>query len=130
MTFVKKHWQGDYSLNISFWVNYVLVSFVIGFLFSALLLCVVQSGQTAGIQRYFMNYYLVGFVVALWQAVGVYRASVRYEKNTGKKLFPWVARTLTLFSAGHTLLSFMAVLTMSPAAYQELINRVEMLTRL
>ena len=71
-----------------------------------------------------MNYYLISFGVSLWQAVGVYRSSVRYEKTTGKKVFPWIARMLTLFSTGHALLSFLMILTLSPAAHQELITHL------
>ncbi len=124
MNFIIKQWQGAYSLRFSFWVNYVALNFGIGFVFAAFLLFMIQSGYLAELVRYLMNYYLIMFGVSLWQAVGVYRSSVRYEKTTGKKLFSWIARTLTLFSAGHSFLSFVMILTLTPQAYQELVTRL------
>ncbi len=124
MNFIVKHWQGAYSLRKSFWVNYVALNFILSFAFAYFLLFWIRSGHTTGLERYLMNYYLISFGVSLWQAVGVYRSSVRYEKTTGKKVFPWIARMLTLFSTGHALLSFLMILTLSPTAHQELITHL------
>ncbi len=124
MNIITKHWQGLYSLRFSFWVNYVALNFILSFAFASFLLFLIRSGHITGLERSLMNYYLIMFGVSLWQAVGVYRSSVRYEKSTGKKMFSWIARTLTLFSAGHSFVSFLMILTLPPAAHQELITRL------
>ncbi len=129
MNFFIKHWKGDYSLKRSFWINYVLLNIGLSFSFAYLLLYFIRSGRIDLIERSLMNYYLAVFLISLWQAVGIYRSSRRYEQQTGKKVLVWIARTLTLFSTAHNLLSFMMILSLTPEASQKLIEQFQVLAQ-
>ncbi len=130
ISYIKKHWQGEYSLRVSFWGNYIGINFLISFIYAFVILNLLYSDQIRELDRYLMNYYLISFGISLWQAVGVYKSANYYEKDTGKKLFPWVAKMLTLFSAGYNLLSFFSIQMLTPEEYQEMIDRLLKLTNI
>ena len=83
MNYIKKHWNGQYPLWVSFWINSILIYLLLGVPFSKLL----SSPQVQQDQNLFLRillYYQISILItSIWQYVGVYRSSKIYQEKTG-----------------------------------------------
>ena len=96
MSYFKKHWDGQYPLWRSFWINSILLYLLWGVPFSQLLL----SSQIHQDKRQFLNV-LLGYqfsvlFISIWQYVGVYRSSKIYQKETGNITLANFSRIIVL----------------------------------
>ncbi len=115
MNYIKNHWMGNFSLKRSFWINFMFVNFLYGFVSALLLLYMMQNRQLDSIERFLWNYYLIFLVISFWQTVGIHRASVHYMQSSAKnRIWAVIARTVTLFFVVSTILSLVSLATMSP----------------
>lgn len=82
LSFIHKHWLGQYSLSFSFWVIFILLALVfhtVGFF------CIQQIFPNHSSQLHALFFYQVtgGLVILPWQITGVLRSTDHYFKNYG-----------------------------------------------
>ena len=84
LNYIKKHWQGGFSLIQAFWVNFVLLFFALGLLEKLIFppFIVDEIAVTTAVLVYFV---VVKLVIYPWQVVGVLRScATRIRLNTGR----------------------------------------------
>lgn len=92
MNFIKRYWQGDYSLVISFWFIYVFLNLFI-------------STFTLLIDTYYMNYNLIYLnmfiyiIISTWSLVGLWRSTIKYQIKKGAKIIPFLVKLLVVLSS-------------------------------
>jgi hypothetical protein len=82
--YIEQHWRGNLSLNRSFWVNLVLLFFLVGILERFLFPPYIENelAVTTAVIAYFI---VVKLIVYPWQVVGVLRAcDLRIRSDTGR----------------------------------------------
>ena len=89
-----QHWQGEYSLPVSYWVNYV----VVGFIFLFLLNAYPDELITSDIHDLYI--YITGYCIALtvitWQVVGVWRSANNHIQKTKRKYWANTVKLLVV----------------------------------
>lgn len=108
MSWILKHWRGQYSLAISFWLNTILVNFIISLPFSFVLIDLLQAGKENLFLRVLFNFQLLRIIISVWQAVGVYRSSV-YSLSFGKSFWGFAARVIVIVFTANAVLSALMV---------------------
>ena len=84
LNYLKKHWQGGFSLTQAFWVNFVLLFFALGLLERLIFppFIVDEITVTTAVLVYLI---VVKLVIYPWQVVGVLRScATRIRLNTGR----------------------------------------------
>ena len=82
--YIEQHWRGNLSLNRSFWVNLVLLFFLVGILERFLFPPYIENelAVTTAVLAYII---VVKLIVYPWQVVGVLRAcDLRIRSDTGR----------------------------------------------
>lgn len=114
--YLLKHWRGDYSLRVSFWLNYVLISVLLSLpllLVGILGLNLIFSPQSLFI--FTLCYMAFGYICYLWQFVGTYRACGNHISKTQKKVSASVVRIILLLGLLWTVFD---LATSAPNLYQ------------
>ena len=98
ISYIRKHWRGQLSLAVSFWINLFLLNIVI-LLFWALL----GYGEilknpviSARVIIIFMALYLL--IIYPWQFIGLWRSCNRHIKINGKRFWARTAQVLVVLS--------------------------------
>ena len=96
VNYLLRHWRGELSLPISYWLN--------GFLGNIVAILLIFG--IAGILGYINNAYTtlvywvsaISFVliVTCWQAVGIWRSSDRYEREKGRHFWAVIAKLMVI----------------------------------
>ena len=98
-SYLIRHWNGQLSLAVSFWVNFIFVSFLVMLVFYGL----VEFGIFSEIETAlkFAKTYSVftTFVLSPWQMVGTWRAAKARTLDTGKTLWPTVVMLVVILFA-------------------------------
>ena len=84
LNYIKKHWQGRFSLTQAFWVNFILLFFALGLLERLVFppFIVDEIAVTTAVLVYFV---VVKLVIYPWQVVGVLRScAIRIRLDTGQ----------------------------------------------
>jgi hypothetical protein len=109
MNYIIRHWRGELSLPVAFWVNFVALNL--------LLLALRPTAEQVLIAlsfdddpRFMAQVALlhVGFVYGLiypWQIVGVWRSAGRWLAERERRLWPLASRAVLLLSLGATVLT-------------------------
>jgi hypothetical protein len=111
-----RHWRGELSLRVSYWVNTVVPSWVVQLLQPSL--------KSSASSDFLADYPHVGsasivvlwvssYVLAIWQSVGVWRSAQRHIEQTGRRRWARAAQATTIVA----LLTW-AVLTVTVAGPQ------------
>src|SRR5262249_40545499 len=98
--YLVRHWRGELSLPVSYWLNGLLVLFaatVAGLTFSSL---VQTSHVTAGAQMAAALICFTVVIVALstWQLTGIWRSATRYSAS-GKRFWGTAAKVVVVLGA-------------------------------
>ncbi len=105
--FIAKHWRGEYSLGISYWLFGFLVAAFVALMDIALSkLSEAMSLNTQNQGFLILSYYLVTIMVAVWQIVGVIRSSSSHVSRGGKHFWAVMAQVLVCLGAFQLLVSF------------------------
>ena len=102
--YIEQHWRGNLSLNWSFWVNLVLLFFLLGILERFLFPPYIEDelAVTGGVIAYII---VVKLIVYPWQVVGVLRAcDLRIKSDIGR-LWATAAQVALVISLAATLVA-------------------------
>lgn len=84
LNYIKKHWQGRFSLPQTFWLNFVLLFFVLGLL-ERLLFPPYIDDKFAVTTAVIIYSVIVKLIIYPWQVVGVLRScATRIKLDTGR----------------------------------------------
>lgn len=97
VNYLVRHWRGDLSLALSYWVNLVLLAAAIRIFFAA-------AGETNLFAT--MSYYATAVLitalvsasalVVVWQIVGTWRSSDRHTSRGGRKVWAVTAKIMLI----------------------------------
>lgn len=93
-----RHWRGDLSLAVSYWVNGVLFTFVINLIVNALQY---DALARSNFRLYVFISFLIltfEFVFWLWFVVGAWRSAENHISKTKRKFWANAAKVMVVFS--------------------------------
>jgi hypothetical protein len=97
-TYFGRHWRGELSLPISYWINGFLAT--VGLVALALFLTNIVSTDDAFDPRVALAvlaaYWLSAFLVICWQLVGVWRSADRHPGRGGSKIWAGLAKLMVV----------------------------------
>jgi len=91
LTYLKKHWNGQFSLAWAFWVNFIALRFAIAFV-QTKYLPPPDTDYSAITAIIIALIFLFHGVVFIWQIVGVLRSGEIYLQETGSQATVWGAQ--------------------------------------
>ena len=93
-----RHWRGELSLGVSFWVNTLLGAIALVAIGAVLGEWVAQSQSNYSVAALWVTIWLCAIGVLLWQAVGVWRSAAHHVTATGKQLWSGCAKAVVIVS--------------------------------
>lgn len=100
--YIARHWRGELSLFISYWVNTVLIGIIIVAAFLMLKKSgIFQRNLLIGTQAA-VTLMVLSIPVYIWQLGGCWRSANRRAKETGKQLWARVAQAALIIGAVQT----------------------------
>ena len=104
--YLSKHWRGEHSLPRSYWVNGFLLNVIIGILTTSFVY-ELDFDNNPHFSAYSAIFIWIGVsLVAIWQAVGIWRSANNYSKQS-KKIWGRVAQFFTMLGVlGFTITIF------------------------
>lgn len=116
MSYIKKHWNGEYSLAVSFWVNLVLLGFVLR-LIDILISQSSYISDPVAQARVWIGYAIISLVVIYpWQVIGVWQSAESHVERRKKKGWATAAKVMV----GLGVLSTFANVSQSWPTYQSM----------
>jgi hypothetical protein len=85
MTFIRKHWLGQYSLSFSFWFIFIFFSLIFH-AFSSFCLQQFSSSYATQVSTLFLYQLTAGLLILPWQIIGLLRSAEHYFKNYGQPI--------------------------------------------
>jgi hypothetical protein len=89
-----RHWRGELSLPVSYWINNIL-SVLLIYALAAPLVAFVGDGRTAGngsIAAAYSLYFITALAISLWQLIGVWRSATHHPSRGGKAFWAGVVK--------------------------------------
>jgi hypothetical protein len=118
-----RHWRGELSLPMSYWVNGIVFGFLVGAAVASVGYAVNSRGE-AQPMLWLVTLIVTWVIVALftmWQAVGVWR-SATYYKMGGKHFWGGLAKTVTVLGVLNLAYNCLFVGTAQLAGIYEIID--------
>lgn len=105
MNYIRRHWRGELSLAVSFWVNVFLLNVFIRTLETWLTQSPpIEHPQTAA--RVTLIYVIAALAIVYpWQVLGLWRACLRHIAQTGITTWGRMAQILTVIGILGTLIN-------------------------
>jgi hypothetical protein len=105
--FIAKHWRGEYSLGISYWLFGFLVAIFIALMDIALShFSDAMNLNTQNQGFLILVYYIVTIMAAVWQIVGVLRSASAHVSRGGKHFWAVMAQVVVCLGAFQLFVSF------------------------
>ena len=124
--FVVKHWQGDYSLGYSFFINGLLINLIFA------VVCVVAMGVFGSIYNLEENsleelgigmlvlvfvLFVTGSCVGIWQVVGIWRSANKHKQRGGKAIWAGLTQALMVLWTVSLVISIMAYILVGVSVF-------------
>lgn len=103
MNYIKRHWKGDLSLGVSFWVNVVVLSLLIVGI-DKLLFLKLSSGHPITVNKVTLLYSSITILIIYpWQIIGAWQSATRKLEGASNALFPRLAQILIFLGVVSTI---------------------------
>ena len=112
--YVRRHWHGELSLALSFWVNFLLLFFALNYL-ERFIFPPYLHGELCVTIAVIVFFVIVRLVIYPWQVIGLIRACDYHIKN-------YTDRSWVVAAQGMVILSIVATLTATFASYQSFLR--------
>jgi hypothetical protein len=118
-----RHWRGELSLPVSYWVNGILGGLLIGITVAVLAVITHRQGEARPLLWLFnlVAIWLLGTLLTLWQTVGVWRSAIRYRRG-GKHFWGGLAQVVTVLGAAQFAYGFATVGAPQLAGIYEIVS--------
>lgn len=94
--YIRRHWNGDLSLPVSFWLNSVVLDFAFAILVY-LAGSIFITGDNIGTTLAFLWAVLaISIPLSVWQLVGIWRSAEQHKSLTGRTGWAIVAQVLVV----------------------------------
>jgi hypothetical protein len=121
--YIARHWRGELSLPVSYWLNGILGALIVGATVGVLAYTINRQGAAQP------TLWLVSLIVTwmsaalltIWQAVGVWRSATRYRQS-GKRFWGAAAKTLALLGVVQVAANFATVGAAQVAGIYEIVT--------
>ena len=102
--YIARHWRGELTLPVSFWVNNFLLATPVGFGIGALAAWITVTGDylRGGSIALLVAWPLL-LLFSVWCIVGAWRSSTAFAESGGSSLWAGLAKLVLLASAASTL---------------------------
>ncbi|MGJ4941360.1 RDD family protein [Bradyrhizobium sp. HKCCYLS1011] len=107
-SYIARHWRGELSLPLSYWVNGGLVGVIAGATIAVIAGLIVHEqfdAEPVPALLWMSAIWLCVALLTLWQLVGIWRSATRY-RAAGKGRWGLVAKVMVALGAASTLLQF------------------------
>jgi hypothetical protein len=118
-----RHWRGELSLPLSYWVNGTLCGVLSGLFIAGLGALIYREGEARPLV-WLISLTTVWFlivVLAIWQLVGIWRSATHYQQN-GRRFWGGVAKALMVLGGLQVVFSFFTVATPQIAGIFEIVT--------
>lgn len=95
-SYVGRHWTGDLSLGVSFWVNSFLLGIAFGVIVFIVVYAVASGGNRGAIMLVLIALIPISITLSVWQLVGIWRSAENHKYHTGRKGWAVVAQVLVV----------------------------------
>jgi uncharacterized membrane protein len=118
-----RHWRGELSLPLSYWVNGTLCGVLSGLFIAGLGALIYREGEARPLV-WLISLTTVWFlivVLSIWQVVGIWRSATHYQQN-GRRFWGGVAKALMVLGGLQVVFSFFTVATPQIAGIFEIVT--------
>jgi hypothetical protein len=121
--YIARHWRGELSLPVSYWLNGILGAVIVGATVGALAYATNRQGDAQPLVWLLSSIatWILAALLTLWQAVGVWRSATRYRRG-GKRFWGGAAKTLALLGVVQLATNFVMVGTAQLAGIYEIVS--------
>jgi ATP-dependent protease ClpP protease subunit len=103
LSYFIKHWRGDFSLAVSFWINVLLINLAISIFQVWLTKASPIENPVLGSQVTIIYVFMVLATVYPWQIIGLWRSANRHIQETNRRFWPGVVKVLVVIGLLGTL---------------------------
>ena len=115
--YIIKHWRGNHSLSMSFWVNNVTISILFAIIAAYWTFAGPRTEDPVFLARVILILSIVDYVIiSPWQFVGLWRSANRYSIEKSKTFWPRVVKLLIIIGVFASLVE----LTSERQSYEDL----------
>jgi hypothetical protein len=95
--YLVRHWRGELSLPMSYWLNGTVSGLVVGFMIGGMTYLINWQGDAEPVVwlSTLIASWILAALLTIWQAVGIWRSAIRYRQS-GKDFWGGVAQMLTV----------------------------------
>ncbi len=121
--YIARHWRGELSLPVSYWLNGILGAVVVGATVGVLAYAINQQSDAQPMLWLFslIATWTSAALLTIWQAVGVWRSATRYRQR-GKRFWGVAAKALVLLGVAQLAANFVMVGTAQMAGIYEIVS--------
>jgi hypothetical protein len=118
-----RHWRGELSLPVSYWVNGALGGLIAGFFVIAVGEVTHRQGEAQPLTWLISLCAIWLFIVvsAIWQSVGIWRSATHYQQR-GRRFWGGTAKVLMVLGGLQVAVSFFTVATPQVAGILEIVT--------
>jgi hypothetical protein len=121
--YIARHWRGELSLPVSYWLNGILVAVAVGATVGVLAYAINRQSDAQPMLWLFslIATWMSAALLTIWQAVGVWRSATRYRQG-GKRFWGAAAKALVLLGVAQLAANFVMVGTAQMAGIYEIVS--------
>ncbi len=105
ISYIRKHWRGELSLAVSFWINLFLLNIVILLFWALLGYSEILENPVISARVVLVFYAFAILIVYPWQIIGLWRSCNNHIKKSGKRFWPRTAQVLVVLGIIGTLVN-------------------------
>jgi hypothetical protein len=122
-SYIARHWRGELSLPVSYWLNGILGAVAVGATVGATAYAINRQSDAQPMLWLLslIATWMSAALLALWQAVGVWRSATRYRQR-GKRFWGAAAKALVLLGVVQLAANFVMVGTAQMAGIYEIVS--------
>lgn len=102
-SYIARHWRGELSLPVSYFVNGMLVGFLAYVVITALAPFIGRIGTPVGVFAAIVGIWLFALSITFWQVVGIWRSADRHPARGGSKGWATVAKIMVVIGILQTV---------------------------
>lgn len=121
MNYFIKHWKGELSLPVSYWINIVLVNLI--FFYITEYIAIRIKHPLFIIKFMIISNIFFHFTIYLWQIIGTWKCSKKYINN-GKKFWARIVRIIIIISTLFIIPRYWRLDKLQEANFEE-INKLD-----
>ena len=96
LNYIQKHWRGELSLGLSFWINNFLLKLALMLLSSLFLYSVIIENPVT-LARVVIIFYVFAFLIVYpWQIIGLWRSCNNHIEKSGKRFWARTSQVLVV----------------------------------